>query len=99
MTSLRKRFEMGDFSEAFLAFWREHRGNSPLCCYDMQLFDERGRPMKADDFDKFGKTKDSIWKIKCDMTEEWMTMEDFKSFCLECQKEIARLIDEHNKKT
>ena len=55
--------------------------------------------MKADDFDKFGKTKDSIWKIKCDMTEEWMTMEDFKPFCLECQKEIARLVDEHNKKT
>jgi hypothetical protein len=91
VTSLRKRFESGDFSESFLAFWHQHKSSTPLCCHDMQLFDYEGRPLKADDFNKFGKAKDSIWKIKCDMTE-WMTIEDFKPFCLECQKEIEEIL-------
>ena len=90
MTSLRKRFEQGDFSESFLDFWNKYKGQTPLCCYDMQLFDERGRPMKTDDFNKFGKSK-GTWMIQCD-SSPWLSPDDFKNFCLGCQKEIEEIL-------
>lgn len=90
MTSLRKRFEMGDFSEPFLAFWAAHKNSTPLCCYDMQLFDKRGRPLKSDDFDKFGKTK-GVWKLQCD-SSPYLEEKEFKKYCRNCQKEIEEIL-------
>jgi len=72
MTSLRKRFEAGEITP-FLEFWKQHKGNAPLCCYTLE------------------KQKDGKWKMKCD-SSPWLEPEDFKEFCLKCQKEIEEIL-------
>jgi hypothetical protein len=37
-----------------------------------------------------------IWKRRCNWLNQWLTTEDFKVKCLECQKEIEKLL--RNKK-
>lgn len=56
--------------------------NIPLCCISIRYYD----PDTSERLDEP--------RYKCDQLENWITMKAFRVFCLNCQKYIAKKLEE-----
>jgi len=82
MSSLRKRLNERELTEAELKFFREQRGNIPLCCCEWNFIN----PVTGFRYPEP--------LLKCDQMETAVPQSIFKVLCLKCQDEMAKKLGE-----